>query len=222
MQLTKIFIDLLTGISERVSLPFFTVIAAFIEEVIAPIPSPLVMTLSGSLAASQHKPLVYLLFLALIGAVSKTFGSWIVYFVSDKMEDVLIDKFGKFLGVSHKDTEGLGKFLNHGRRDDFVLFLLRAIPIIPTAPVSVLCGLMKINLRTYLVSTFLGTIVRNMVYLYLGFVSVGALESVNEGLDSLETIGYLILFFGMFGLVVWMYQQRRSGSGLKFFDRFKK
>jgi membrane protein DedA with SNARE-associated domain len=221
MHITQIFIDFLHSIAAQVPLPLFTVLAAFIEEVIAPIPSPLVMTLSGSLAASQGHPFTFLLFLALIGALSKTVGSWVVYLVSDKAEDVIIDKFGKFLGVSHKDTEGFGKYLNKGKRDDLVLFLLRAVPIIPTAPVSVVCGLLKVNIRTYLVSTFLGTIVRNMIYLYFGFVSVGALESLNSNLDSLEKYGYLILFFLMFGMVIWFYSKRRSGKGMGFLDRFK-
>jgi uncharacterized membrane protein YdjX (TVP38/TMEM64 family) len=126
------------------------------------------------------------------------------------------------LGVSHDDTEGFGKYLNKGKRDDIVLFLLRAAPIIPTAPVSVVCGLLKINMRTYLVSTFFGTIVRNLLYLYFGYVSVGALESLNDNLGSLENIGYLILFFMMFGMLVWVYRKRQSGNALKFFDRFKK
>ena len=221
MHITQIFIDFLHSIAAAVPLPFFTIIAAFIEEVIAPIPSPLVMTLSGSLAASQGQPFVYLIWLAVIGAASKTLGSVLVYTVADKAEDLIIDKFGRFLGVSHKDTEGFGKYLNKGRRDDIVLFLLRAVPIIPTAPVSVVCGLVKVNLRTYVVSTFLGTIVRNMVYLYFGFVSVGALEALNDDLDSLEKYGYLILFFLMFGLVIWFYKKRRSGGGMGFLDRFK-
>lgn len=221
MHITQIFVDFLHSIAAQVPLPLFTVLAAFIEEVIAPIPSPLVMTLSGSLAASQGQPFVYLLFLALIGALSKTIGSLVVYVVSDKAEDVIIDKFGKFLGVSHQDTEGFGKYLNKGKRDDVVLFLLRAVPIIPTAPVSVVCGLLKINIKTYVISTFLGTIIRNMIYLYFGFVSVGALESLNNNLDSLEKYGYLILFFLMFGMVIWFYSKRRSGKGMGFLDRFK-
>ena len=215
-------IQLLHAIAERVPLPLFTILGAFIEEVIAPIPSPIVMTLAGSFTAAENLPFVYLLFLAMIGAASKTVGSWLVYFVSDKAEDIIISKFGKFLGVSHSDTEGFGKYLNQGKRDDIVLFLLRAIPIIPTAPVSVVCGLIKVNVRTYLVSTFFGTAVRNMFYLYLGYTSVGTLESINEGLDSWENLGYLILFFLMFGAVIWIYSKRRKGFSLSFLDRFKK
>ena len=45
-------IDLLHRLATILPIPLFTVVAAFVEEVIAPVPSPLVMTLAGSLAAS--------------------------------------------------------------------------------------------------------------------------------------------------------------------------
>ncbi len=220
--ITSFLIELMQELAQRVPLPLFTVLGAMIEEILAPIPSPVIMTLSGSLAAASNQPISYLAFLALIGAIAKTFGSWVVYLVADKAEDFIISKFGRILGVSKDDTEGFGKYLNKGWRDDIVLFLLRALPIMPTAPVSVVCGLIKLNLRTYLVSTFFGTIVRNAFYLYFGYTSLHALETINEGFDSLETIGYIILAVLFGGLTLWFYKKRRSGQELSFFDRVTK
>lgn len=220
-RLIEPFIQLLHDFSTVLPLPWFTFIGAFVEEVIAPIPSPLVMTLSGSLAGSQEQAVTFLGVLALIGAVGKTIGSYLIYILADKGEDFVTKKFGKFLGISGQEVEQFGKYLNHGVRDDIVLFLMRAIPIMPTAPVSIVCGLIKVNLRTYLVSTFLGTIVRNALYLYLGYTSIGALESINEGLDSFESVGYVILFVLLAGIVGFMYLQRRKNS-VDIFARFSK
>jgi membrane protein DedA with SNARE-associated domain len=211
-------IQWLESLAGQVSVTWFTLIGAFIEELIAPIPSPLVMTLAGSISASQQRTLLFLLLLAVIGSVGKTLGSLIIYLVADKAEDFFIDRFGRFLGVSHGDTEGLGKMFSQGRRDDLTIFLLRAIPIMPTAPVSVIAGLIKLDLRTYIVSSFLGTIIRNLIYLYLGYTSLGAIESVTTGFDSLEKFGYLALAIGMAVAVIWMYQKRRQGKGLSMVD----
>lgn len=100
-----------------------------------------------------------------------------------------------------------------------MIFLLRAVPIMPTAPVSIVCGLIKVKIRTYITSTFLGTLVRNIFYLYLGFTSIGALESLNEGIDSLEKIGYLILLILVVAALGYIYIHRKKDSGLKFLEK---
>jgi len=214
-------INLLHQISGILPLPWFTFLGALIEEVIAPVPSPLVMTLAGSLAASQNSAWTYLLVLALFGSIGKTIGSYIIYAISDKGEDFVLNKLGKFLGVSHKEVEAIGKHLNKGWHDNVVLFLLRAVPIMPTAPVSIVCGLIKLNLRTYLLSTFFGTLVRNIFYLYLGFTSVNALESLNEGIDSLEKFGYLILIVIVAALMGYIFYQRKKDAGIRFLEKNK-
>ncbi|MBP7774757.1 VTT domain-containing protein [Candidatus Woesebacteria bacterium] len=212
------FISWLEALSRQIPVTWFVFIGSLLEEIIAPIPSPLVMLLGGSISAGQGSPQLFIGLLALIGALSKTFGSLLIYIISDKAEDVVIDKFGKFLGVSHTDTEGLGKFFGQGKRDDIAIFLLRAVPVMPTAPVSVIAGLIKIDLKTYLVSTFLGLMVRNLIYLYLGYTSLGTLESLSEGFDSLEKIGYLILAVFAGVVLLWMYRKRRQGSVLSMME----
>lgn len=213
------FIDFLTRSAEILPLPWFTFFGALLEEVVAPIPSPFVMTLAGSLAASGGSSVTYLGLIALVGALGKTLGSYFVYVIADKGEDLVMGKFGKLLGVSSKEVEIIGKHLNKGWQDDVVLFLLRAVPLIPTAPVSLVCGLIKLNLRTYLTSTFLGTLVRNAFYLYLGFTSVNALESLNEGIDSFEKFGYLALLILVAAVMVYIYLQRKKDAGFKFLEK---
>ena len=214
----QIFIDWLENLAQSIPVTWFVFIGSLIEEILAPIPSPLVMMLAGSISASQGSSFLFLGLLASIGAFSKSIGSLIIYILADKAEDVVIDKFGKFLGVSHDDTEGIGKFLGKGTHDAFAILLLRAVPVMPTAPVSVIAGLIKIDLKTYLLSSFLGLVVRNLIYLYLGYVSLGALESLNEGFESLEKIGYLILSVIGGMALLWLYRRRQQGSVLSLVD----
>lgn len=218
-ELIQPLIDLMHRFSQVMPLPWFAFLGAMIEEIVAPIPSPLVMTLAGSLSAAQQSPVIYLFWLAVMGAVGKTIGSYIIYVISDKGEDLVLNKLGKFLGVSHREVETIGKHLNKGWHDNVVLFLLRAVPIIPTAPVSIVCGLIKLNLKTYLSSTFFGTLVRNIFYLYLGFTSVNALESLNEGIDSLEKFGYLTLLILVVAILGFIYYQRKKDTGLDFLEK---
>ncbi len=215
----QIVLTWLESLAAQIPPAQFVFIGALVEEIIAPIPSPLVMLLAGTVAASQSQSVLFLFFLACVGSLSKTFGGLIMYVIADKAEDVIVDKFGKFLGVSHKDTEGFGKYLGKGMKDDIAVFLLRAIPIIPTAPVSVLAGILKINRKTYVLSTFFGLILRNCIYLYLGYTSVGALESLAQGFDSLEKIGYVLLAVILSGAILWMYRKRQQGNVAHILDR---
>ena len=211
-QIFKPIIEYLHSFSQTVPLPIFVSVGAAIEEIIAPIPSPLVMTLAGSLSAASGAHWLTLVYLAIIGSLAKTVASYIVYVVSDKAEDLVLGKFGKFLGVTHKEVEKLGSQLSGGWKDDLVMLALRAIPIIPTAPVSIISGLLKINLVTFFWTTAVGYAIRNYFYLYLGATSAYALESLNEGLGSVEKIGYLIIFVLLVVLTIFFYKQRQDDN----------
>lgn len=184
-----------------------------IEEIIAPIPSPFVMAAVGSAAFAQEKGFMALVWLAVLGAAGKTLGAWVIYIIADKLEDVVIGKFGRFLGVSHQEVEGLGKHFSGGWKDDAILFVLRALPIVPSSPVSVVCGIIKINLRTFLVSTLTGNILRNLAYIYLGYSGISAYQSLLSGLDSAESVVQIAIFFVLVALVGWVYYKRHRKGG---------
>lgn len=204
------FITILKSWAEVMPLPWFTFLGAMVEEIIAPIPSPLVMTLAGSFAAAEQQSVFYLALLALVGTVGKTIGMLVVYFVARTFEGIVTHKFGKFIGITEANVEKISAKLGNGWKDNVALFLLRAAPIIPTAPVSIVAGLLRLDLRTYLISSALGVFVRNIFYLYLGFTSVGALEKINSNLDSFETIGYIIILLGIAGIVFYIWKKRRE------------
>lgn len=196
--------------SQTVPLEFFTIVGAFTEEVIAPIPSPFVMTLAGSLAKAQHGVWWILLWLAVLGSVGKTLGSWLIYWLVDKAEDVIIGKFGKFFGVSHKDLESVGKYFSKGGKDDLLLFVVRCIPVMPSSPISAACGAIRVPLKTFLVATFFGTIVRNLFFLALGFVGLNTAGSLFSGLETAESILQLLGVGAVLVALVFFYRKRQK------------
>ncbi len=190
-------------------LPLFSFLGSFIEEIIAPIPSPFVMTLAGSFAEAKGQPVIYLALLAAIGAIGKTIGALIIYWIADKFENLITGRFGKFLGVSHSQITNLGSRLEKGPGEWWVLFSLRAIPIMPTAPVSFAAGILQLKLKSYLTSTLAGLFVRNLFYLYLGYSSTGAIENLNNNLGSAESFGYALILIFAVALIVYIYRNRR-------------
>ncbi len=215
-------IDFLKSLAEIMPLEWFTFLGAFIEELIAPIPSPLVMTLAGSIASAEKATILFLFIISLTGALGKTIGSYLIYLISNKAEHLIVGKFGKFIGVTEKEIDVISKKLNGGWKDYLVIFLLRAIPIMPTAPVSVVCGLIALDLKAYLSASFVGTIVRNIFYIYLGFTSLNAIESINEDISAFEKFGYIILLILMFFIFLIIYRQKKKGSAMSILEKSEK
>lgn len=223
MSIINIATGYLISFSKIVPVEIFTFLGALIEEIIAPIPSPIIMTLSGSLASAAGKTLPYIFWLALVGAIGKIIGSYVLYFISDKFEDVFLTKFGKFLGISHKEVESIGSNFTEGGKDFWIIVFARIIPIMPTAPVSVVAGLLKLNLKTYLSASFIGYIGRNLIYLYIGYVGIESFESIMGGLDSVESIIQLLIGLALVSVVGYMYFKRGKVDVLaKFREKFQK
>ena len=203
-------ISYLEKLAQYVPLEVFTIIGTFLEEVIAPIPSPFVLTTAGTITKAQNNPLSYIIFIAVIASISKTFGGWLLYILTDKIEDVFTSKFGKFIGISSNDVEKIGGYFNGGKKDWLVLFILRSLPIFPSSPISITSGLIKIRMKTFLITTFTGTIVRNLCYLYLGYAGLAASEEVMAGLNKSETIGMVIIVIMVAGILLWGYRKRKQ------------
>lgn len=209
MSLLQPLLEIVENVSTRVPLEIFTFFGALLEEIIAPIPSPLIMTLAGSIADSQGMPIMYLIVLALIGAFGKTIGALVIYVLSDKAEDIIVNKFGRFLGVSKHEIENIGKHFDGDKKEFFFIVLLRFVPVVPTAPISIISGILKINLKRYLLATFLGLAFRNIIYLYLGYVGHG---SLSHGFNSLESIVQVVMAGVLGAAVIYFYSKRKKSN----------
>ena len=203
MSIFEKLISLLEQLAEHVPVELFAFVGSFIEELIAPIPSPAVMTLSGSMVAGGGSPFWYLFVIAIIAAVGKTIGAIILYIVADKAEDIVMTRIGRYIGITHEQVEQIGARFKGTPRDYLTLLLIRSAPIIPSAPISLLCGLIGIPKKLFLISTFFGTIARDFIYLYIGFTGLGAAEQIIEGIEGTSSIITIIL--GVIGLAAFGY-----------------
>lgn len=199
----------------KVPVEIFSFGGSFIEEVVAPIPSPIIMTITGTLAQAQEKPLLYLLVLAVLGATGKSLGALILYIAADKGEDFLLKRFGKFFAITHKEIEAIGKHISKSWKDVFILTFVRMLPILPSAPVSITCGLLKVRKDVFLFATFLGTIVRDSIYLYVGFSGLSTLHSLITGFDSIETVMQGLIILLLIGVFAFIYHQKRQGKTIE-------
>ena len=214
-----VVIQFLRNIAETTSLPVFVIVGGFVEEIIAPVPSPLVATLAGSIAEAKKLGIPSLLWICAIGTAAKTIGAFLFYWLGDKFEDVVIPRFGKYIGVRHEDVERLGSRLSGKLRQDFLLFFLRSIPVMPSTPLSVVCGVLKVHPLSFLVTTYVGFYIRNFFFLYLGYTGLSTMGSLMEGIDTTETILKIVMVALVVAVLGWLYWRRSRGKSVDFLGK---
>jgi len=179
--------ELLLSLATAMPLPLFAAVSSFVEEIVAPIPSGPVMLVMGSLAEIQGYTLWMLFALSLAATIGKLAGSLVVYVIADKTEDVLSGRFAKFFGVTHAQIESFGARLGNGWKDYLLLTLLRTLPFVPSVVVSFGAGVLKVPLRIFIVTTIIGSILRDSFFLYLGYAGIGAADEILAYFSTIES-----------------------------------
>lgn len=138
----------------------------FIENVIPPIPSELIMGMGGVAVARgtmQFWPLL------IAGTIGSTLGNYFWFLAGDKWGyrrlQPLIDRWGRWLTVEWEDVEKASRFFRkHGQ---WVVFFLRFSPLLRTM-ISLPAGLAHMKHSTFLIYTFAGAAVWNVFLIWGG------------------------------------------------------
>lgn len=198
--------------STQLPLDAFVALGTLLEEIISPIPVYMITGVAGALAHTQGKSALYVFYLALVAAFMKTIGFYLFYVIGDKLEDVFRNSIAKYFGISHESLEGVGaRFTgNHWRDGGFVL-ISRVIPIFPSTPVSLACGVFRINLKVYLIASFFGILAKVALYLYTAYYGLTVVSqywaSIHESVQQLEP---LLLALVILGVAVAFYRYRKK------------
>lgn len=200
----------LTDLAQKIPIYQFAFLGSVLEEVIAIIPSPFVMLTVGLNISKQPFDVVTFFTVSLVGALGKSIGASLFYFIADKGEDVVLGRFGKYLGVSHKQVEHIGDMISHRGSAEGVFFFLRAFPLIPSTPVSLFAGAVKIPFKLFFSLTLVGFWIRDMVLLWIGYSSPNAIEEISKTLDQLDSVfKYGIVAVALIGAYI-LYKKRKK------------
>ncbi len=189
-------------------------LASLIEEIVAPIPSSIVQMASGFIFLegdfSARLLLDMFLYISLPASFGVTIGSLPVYFLSYYYGKVVVDGWGKYLGISWSEIEKAEKRFSKGYRDEMTLFFIRNIPVVPSVAITAFCGLIRFNFKNYIIYTFLGTIIRSSILAILGWKVGGIYNQYAEQVSNYETIvlGGLFLIISSFVIYRYHYKNR--------------
>ena len=142
-------------------------LAMFLENIIPPIPSEIIMPLGGFFVYQQKLNFYILVFSGLFGTIM---GSLPWYYlgrlVNEKRLSDFLDKKGKYLGISSNDlTKSKRWFERYGVS---LVFWGRLVPGIRTL-ISVPAGIELMPLRKFLIWTTLGSLIWVALLSYAGY-----------------------------------------------------
>ena len=188
--------------------------AGVVEQIIVPIPSPIVPMGGGFFLVEKNialKKAVEQVFfkVALPFSLGSTLGSSLVFLLAFFGGAFLINKFQKYLEFGWKDIERFKKRFFKGRAmDELLIFVFMAIPIIPSSFISAVCGAIRIKMSDFYLFTFLGLLTRGLILGFLGWWAGETYWEMAEGVNQIESL--VFLFFGLlaFALLVWGYLKR--------------
>lgn len=180
-------------------------LASVIEEVVAPIPSALIMTMSGFIFVSGSfsiDTILALLFkVALPAALGVTIGSYFVYFIARYGGKILIERWGKYIGLYWSDIEKLQSYFSGTKKDDLIIGGARVLPFFPSVAISAFCGLIQMHPLKYFAISFIGVFFRGVILGIVGWqvgnvyaqyaVLIGKLENV----VLISTVVAILWFF---------------------------
>ena len=170
-----------------------------IEVVILPIPSELILLLTGFNVSIGNFGFIAALIATTIGSLA---GALFLYFMgyafSEERLESLVSKYGKYVGLYVKDLQKTASwFERHGAQ---LVFFGRLIPLIRSL-VSIPAGLTKMKMSKFIIFTTLGSGIWNSIWLTLGFFlgdKWSSAEKYAKYLDYLVYIGIIIavVYFG--------------------------
>ncbi len=137
--------------------------AMAIESACIPLPSEIIMPFSGYLVYTGQLSLVIV---GVVGALGNLAGSLLAYGLGAWGGRPLIEKYGKYVLLSHHDLDLADRwFEKYGKS---TVFFTRLMPVVRTF-ISFPAGISGMRLSTFSIFTFLGALPWSLALAYIGF-----------------------------------------------------
>jgi membrane protein DedA with SNARE-associated domain len=135
---------------------FGVVVLMAIESTAIPLPSEIIMPLAGwRLVLDEGHGVPHVLLAGFWGAVGSLIGSLAEYYVSRAGGRPFIEKYGKYILITHKDLERADRWFQ--TRGELTVFIARMIPGV-RGFISIPAGIARMNIVRFSIFTFIGAL----------------------------------------------------------------
>jgi membrane protein DedA with SNARE-associated domain len=161
-----------------------------IESACIPLPSEVIMPFSGYLVSVRRFRLGWV---ALAGALGCNLGSLVAYYVGSLGGRPLVEKYGRYVLLTHHDLEMADRFF--ARYGDWAVFLARLLPVIRTF-IAFPAGVARMNFLRFNIYTFLGSLPWCWALAYAGLKLGQRWTTLREYFHRFDTILGILIVLG--------------------------
>jgi membrane protein DedA with SNARE-associated domain len=177
-----------------------------IESACIPLPSEIIMPFSGYLVFAGR---FNLWAVGVAGAVGCVLGSLVAYAVGMYGGRPLIEKYGRYVLISHHDLDLADRWF--GRYGEAIVFTSRLLPGVRTF-IALPAGIARMNLTRFVLYTFAGSLPWCLGLAYVG-QKLGEQWNKNDTLKSLfHRFDFIIGIAGVLFVAWWVWRHVRQGK----------
>jgi membrane protein DedA with SNARE-associated domain len=174
-----------------------------VESACIPLPSEVIMPFSGFLVASDQ---FNIWILAGVGTAGNVLGSWIAYWVGKKGGRPLIEKYGKWVLISHRDLDRADHmFAKWGQG---IVFVSRLLPVVRTF-ISFPAGVAKMPFWKFTAYTAIGAF---PFVLFLAWIG----QKLGENWESIRSYfrgaDFIVLGVLVVGIIWWVWRHVKNSK----------
>ena len=173
------------SVKENVNLAYFVIcFAMFLENIIPPIPSEIIMPLGGYFVYQGNLNFYILVIFGLIGTVLGALPWYYLgRFLNENKLASFVDSKGKFIGISSRDLNKSKLWFD--KYGVSLVFWGRLIPGIRTL-ISVPAGIELMPLKKFLVWTSLGSLIWVVLLTFLGYILGENYKIIESYIDNFK------------------------------------
>lgn len=181
-----------------------------IENVFPPIPSEVILLISGFFSSYTSLSVFYMILASTLGSF---LGAIILYYIGkifnkERLKEIVNGRLGKILFLKENDIDKADEwFDNKGNKS---VFFCRFVPIVRSL-ISIPAGMSEMPMGKFIIYTICGSMIWNTVLICLGYRLGSNWEYVLTILDKYQMVVIVILVI-IFGYVIIKFYRKKRKS----------
>ncbi len=177
-----------------------------LENIFPPIPSEVILTFGGYMTTQSNLTFIGVVIASTLGSVAGAIALYGVgAIVGIRRIGRFVDKWGRILRLTNEDIYKANDWFK--KYGVWTVFFCRFVPLIRSL-ISLPAGMSHMNFGLFLILTTIGTLIWNIVLIYLGSQVGENWDSIVAYMDTYSNIAYAIIIILFVLFVFWLFRRK--------------